>query len=195
MERLITHPLTSFLFVLISIALAKSWQARTKVFGELLLENAATRSGEISSSYSWLQKQLGILPRTAPNVRMEAFEGAELSGWDLLDSTQPLAVATQTELARWSGPGRLPLKTSAVSIADVEGHPAYEIHLVATGEEPEVLAWLDHLLKTPTGVGYLTDPSRVRLTSPASRQMQLELSVRVWPAKVFLHHSISPGAQ
>jgi hypothetical protein len=194
MERLLTHPLTSCLFLLLSLALAKSWQVRTEVFADLLPENAATRSGEVSSSYSWLQKQLGILPKTAPKVRMEAFEGAELSGWDLLDSTQPLAVATQTELARWSGPGRLPLKTSGVSVTAVDGHPTYEIQLVATGEEPEVLAWLDHLLNTPTGVGYLTDPSRVRLTSPANNQVRLELSVRVWPAKVFLHHSISPGA-
>ncbi len=190
MERIFCHPALLIFCLLSSLGLAWAWQIRNEEFAQLQPSHTNVDEIEVSPSLNWLQRQLGNLGKNAPKIRQDAFEGAETIGWELLDSTSALSVAAQCELARWSSPGRLPLHTQSVAISKVEGHPALELKLQASGAEPEVLAWLDHLLHAPINAGYLTDPGQVHLETE-DKILHLTLAVRVWPAAAFLRHTLS----
>ena len=193
MERIFCHPVLLIICLLSSLGLAWAWQVRSEEFALLQPSHTSADEIEISPSLNWLQQQLGGLGKNAPKIREEAFEGAEIIGWELLDSTSALSVAAQCELARWASPGRLPLQTQSVAISKVEGHPALELRLQASGAEPEVLAWLEHLLHAPTNEGYLTDPGQVHLKTE-DETLHLTLAVRVWPAATFLRHTLPQEA-
>ena len=194
MERFFTHRGYIITCLVTALLLTWLWFNREVRFARLQPGHIGLEQNEVPPSYAWMQKELGELGTPAPAVREIAFEGAEIVGMELLASTSPLAVATQTELARWSSPGRLPLQTQKVGVFEVEDLPALLLEIEASGPELEVLAWLDHLLHAPVGVGYLTDPAVVHLTADGE-VLQLRLGVRVWPAAAFLRHSISAEVQ
>ncbi len=194
MERLFTHRGYLFTCLILALLMAWLWQSRSQRFLAMQPSLMDLEESEVPASFAWLQQGLGKLATPAPAIRQEAFEGAETIGWSHLDSTSPLAVAAQTELARWASPGRLPLQTQTVSVSEVEGFPAMELGIEASGPELEVLAWLDHLLHAPTGVGYLTDPAVVHL-STQDEELHLRLAVRVWPAVAFLRQGLNMEVQ
>lgn len=194
MERFLTHRGYLLCCLVAALLLALLWQNRGTRFERLQPNAYGLEQTEVPASFAWLQLELGKLGTPAPAVREDTFEGAEVVGMELLDSTLPLAVAGQTELSRWSSPGRLPLETQKVSIAEVDGFPALELSIEASGPEMEVLAWLDHLLHAPVGAGYVTDPALVHLTADGEN-LQMHLAVRVWPASVFLRPSLPTEVQ
>jgi hypothetical protein len=194
MERFLAHRGYLIACVLIAVLLTWLWSQREVRFARLQPGHVAQGEIEVPPSFAWMQKDMGELGTHAPAVREIAFEGADVVGMELLNSTSPLAVAAQTELARWSSPGRLPLETQKVRVTEVDDLPALLLEIEARGPEIEVLAWLDHLLHAPIGAGYLTDPAFVHLTADGDA-LQLRLGVRVWPAAAFMRHSIAAEVQ
>lgn len=194
MERFFTHRGYLLTCIVLAALLAWLWQQREVRFARLQPENFGMEASEVPASFAWMKEELGELAESAPTVREIAFEGAEIVGMELLDSDSPLAIATQTELSRWSSPGRLPLATQKLSVTRVDGFPAMQIEIEANGPEIEVLAWMDHLLQAPSGSGYLTDPAMVHLTTE-EEVLHLKLAVRVWPAAAFMRNSLPTEAQ
>jgi hypothetical protein len=110
----------------------------------------------------WLRELLGVLPPTSP-----------------------VSNAAQFELLRWQ---EHPLLDGEILLLETQEAPsgAFSIQLEAVGAAPQILPWIQHLLRAPYSKGYLVDPTLLRIQSTDNDRLHLSFQVQILPAAVFL---------
>lgn len=111
---------------------------------------------------------------------------AELNGLDQLGGSAASSAASR-ELVRWLDLAPAgSVRVRSLELAPTADGRSFDMRLALAGPPPAVVPMLRHLLRLPTGRGYLTDVSRLALVHEGEDGVRLELVQRVHPAGNFL---------